>query len=839
MEDYRESTVIVARFWERLLQVAPESNSTSSITYIHGLFVLFLLADMHANFLGPNVVAAVRTGDNPGALFNSENSVVSWLHQARHKNYEQQLNRAFMAAVVDLGYRTEELPKFAEESEWLRVQFERMIEWYDQHGPHLIIDVFDEGHAKIVSHRTDPARESFAAHLSVSCMFDGDGAIADIFGRTAHLAKILGTLGRRNFQYLIDRNDPDPFTAMRMRMQDVYVDRLDFDRTLSNNNALPAHMDFVLLNPPSREGRLKGSAQKALYDDVVAPAFAFSEWLLRQRSRFGLALLIVPRLDCISNSMSYNTRRELIRQRALAAVIDFPVNALDDRRRFSAWLITGTRRVAQFHKDHVLFIDAEPMSRFTSKTNTDVTANFIGALIANIFEALDSQARLLNRLRETEPLLANIFSREFADGQHEAQGLSRSVPVDIIERHDFPLEAKAYLAAEPGDLWRAGMNRRQLDALLTQHDVLGKRMYIIGNNGEGKSILLRDVALETAEKGRRTIVIAFGASDRFSKRPAKKYAPFYRYMGARTTRTGVNTLQTAVDLGALMLGIHSDPDRLRVLDKILDLTGFTSHQFLLPKELKANTGQQNRLISGIVRFASDDPDDLALIEKVRTTPGLARKYKLGLRRSNSRDYILPFDELSSGEQQIIALAAKMISEAERKTLFIIDEPEISLHVAWQRAVPKIFAMIAQEFQVDVLVATHSPVLITSADDRDDYCFTARDRALQELSQDDRRSVETALFEGFRTYTNNNREIHERCASLVAGFIDDANGPGNPEEAIRPVLKKLDDMKEVINLQQRFTEQDGIRFDLGLIERAKAAVREMADLAAQDASRGDE
>jgi ABC-type multidrug transport system ATPase subunit len=245
------------------------------------------------------------------------------------------------------------------------------------------------------------------------------------------------------------------------------------------------------------------------------------------------------------------------------------------------------------------------------------------------------------------------------------------------------------------------------------------------------------------------------------------------------------------------------------------------------------------LISGIVRLASEDEDDLALIERLRTTSGLARKYKLGLRRSNSRDTILPFDELSSGEQQIITLAAKMISEAEQDVLFIIDEPEISLHVAWQRAVPKIFAMIAQEFQADILVATHSPVLIASADEQRDYCFTARDRALRELSPDDRRSVETALFEGFRTYTNNNREVHERCASLVAGFIDDANGPGNPEQAIKPVLKKLDDMKEVINLQQRFAEEDGIRFDLGLIERAKAAVREMADLAAQEASRGDE
>ncbi|MFM0168830.1 AAA family ATPase [Paraburkholderia sediminicola] len=157
---------------------------------------------------------------------------------------------------------------------------------------------------------------------------------------------------------------------------------------------------------------------------------------------------------------------------------------------------------------------------------------------------------------------------------------------------------------------------------------------------------------------------------------------------------------------------------------------------------------------------------------------------------------------------------------------MVDEPEISLHVSWQRAIPKLLQMIAQRFDVDVLVATHSPVVIASADDEGDYCFTIKNRALATLERANRRSVETALFEGFRTHTPNNREVHERCASLVADFIDMANQRTVNDNPEKNVLAQLEEMKRIIAEQGKFDREESVAFDIRLIERAQAAIQEI-------------
>jgi ABC-type multidrug transport system ATPase subunit len=276
-----------------------------------------------------------------------------------------------------------------------------------------------------------------------------------------------------------------------------------------------------------------------------------------------------------------------------------------------------------------------------------------------------------------------------------------------------------------------------------------------------------------------------------------------------------------------MLAIHSNRNKLDVFEDVIKLIGFSAEQFLIPKDVQRSANVSDSAITGIARLASQSNEDNFIIENLHQHPEEQKKYKLGLRRQRDSDGIVPFDELSSGEQQIILLAAKMVSEAEAGCLFLVDEPEISLHVSWQRAIPKLFQMIAQRFDVDVLVATHSPVVIASAVDDGDYCFTIRNRALVTLERANRRSVETALFEGFRTHTPNNREVHERCAALVADFIDMANQStvnGNPKE---DVLARLEEMKRIIAEQGRFDREESVAFDIRLIERAQAAIQEIA------------
>ena len=72
---------------------------------------------------------------------------------------------------------------------------------------------------------------------------------------------------------------------------------------------------------------------------------------------------------------------------------------------------------------------------------------------------------------------------------------------------------------------------------------------------------------------------------------------------------------------------------------------------------------------------------------------------------------LPLDRLSSGEKQILVMFYLLLFEAEDGSLVIIDEPEISLHVAWQQRLGKTFSDVARLRGLHALIATHSPQVI--------------------------------------------------------------------------------------------------------------------------------
>jgi len=67
---------------------------------------------------------------------------------------------------------------------------------------------------------------------------------------------------------------------------------------------------------------------------------------------------------------------------------------------------------------------------------------------------------------------------------------------------------------------------------------------------------------------------------------------------------------------------------------------------------------------------------------------------------------VPISKLSSGEKQLIILFSEALLQRQEPYIFIADEPELSLHVAWQR---KILPAIRQlNPNAQLIVATHSP-----------------------------------------------------------------------------------------------------------------------------------
>lgn len=74
---------------------------------------------------------------------------------------------------------------------------------------------------------------------------------------------------------------------------------------------------------------------------------------------------------------------------------------------------------------------------------------------------------------------------------------------------------------------------------------------------------------------------------------------------------------------------------------------------------------------------------------------------------------LDLTKLSSGEKQEIVLFYDLIFNADEEILLLIDEPEISLHISWQKKFMDDLLNIAKETKIQSIVATHSPQIVSN------------------------------------------------------------------------------------------------------------------------------
>lgn len=70
---------------------------------------------------------------------------------------------------------------------------------------------------------------------------------------------------------------------------------------------------------------------------------------------------------------------------------------------------------------------------------------------------------------------------------------------------------------------------------------------------------------------------------------------------------------------------------------------------------------------------------------------------------------IDINDLSSGEKHILTILGKSALSRRDGTLFIADEPELSLHLEWQRKILPSIMRLSPKSQI--IVATHSPAII--------------------------------------------------------------------------------------------------------------------------------
>lgn len=339
--------------------------------------------------------------------------------------------------------------------------------------------------------------------------------------------------------------------------------------------------------------------------------------------------------------------------------------------------------------------------------------------------------------------------------------------------------------------------------------------YIIGNNGSGKSRALE--AHASKEKfSRDVIVIASGASDKFvyGSKPKHEKNGSYHYLGNRTVGNGTHNGTLAANAILYYKSILDGNQSKSVFD-FLETIGF-----------EAKVGIGYRDVSRRSKFKAFETAEFTKSYSAANAGMLAMKEKPFEAVFYKDGNAFKFSELSSGEQYIINTALKIIFASKKDAIFYIDEPEVSLHVEWQIKWPERFhPLLKLHPGVKAFIATHSPVIISSALQNDGNCYLLKNNDLHPI-EDGKFDMEELLFKDFNTLTPHNKHLFAEIAEIVNATVSGLNTQSRvTKEVTRAAVDRLE--KKITRVSKIDNEDETIR---KTFEDFKTAIDDLLSMA---------
>jgi len=331
---------------------------------------------------------------------------------------------------------------------------------------------------------------------------------------------------------------------------------------------------------------------------------------------------------------------------------------------------------------------------------------------------------------------------------------------------------------------------------------------VVGENGAGKSRLLREIA--TRERWQRKVfAISNTVYDRFSN---------LRGVERISASSGKNLPQRILKR-AIVNAMTEGPIRLRALAETLSYCTYEPRIGLkvtfktAKKAMDDGVSERTTSPDEIVSVIAADPtlsleDNLSIDDLRYLLPLLMNRDNLGRdglwwldfddsyssSRSNQAAQILvwephlraagylsrvelflskkewgavPLHEASSGQLTLIACLAFLNASVTDESIVLIDEPENSLHPRWQREyVERLLAVLSYR-QPNIVIATHAPIIVSGAQLLDDVrpeVLRLTNDGLNDVTPNlrpgEKASLEETLFESFRTVTPANRFVSE-------------------------------------------------------------------------------
>lgn len=169
---------------------------------------------------------------------------------------------------------------------------------------------------------------------------------------------------------------------------------------------------------------------------------------------------------------------------------------------------------------------------------------------------------------------------------------------------------------------------------------------------------------------------------------------FFSRLGQRSPDERIETLKTIYANSISQANFEPLRYFLKKLSNVIDRT----------RELESNIESFVRKVNDYLKLSSDEKELQYDAQGMRV-----------LVRNLWTDATVDFDDLSSGEKQVISLLANMYLDSQQK-IVLIDEPELSLSMDWQR---RLLPDLVQSPTCSQLLAiTHSPFIFEN--DLDPY-----------------------------------------------------------------------------------------------------------------------
>ena len=135
--------------------------------------------------------------------------------------------------------------------------------------------------------------------------------------------------------------------------------------------------------------------------------------------------------------------------------------------------------------------------------------------------------------------------------------------------------------------------------------------------------------------------------------------------------------------------------------------------------VSSSGSQRSQVVTGPLNQLSEkECSEIARLrpafEAARRLRLLSGPYMLLRKKGKQPSPWLKLTNLSSGEQNLISTGARLVAHAKPGCFIAIDEPELSLNVAWQqRYIELINSALASAKGSHVMIASHSPHLVSS------------------------------------------------------------------------------------------------------------------------------